>query len=55
MGQGEPWPRNASFLAALKGHLHILEWIQASDFFWDDEGICTGAAVGGQLGVLQWA
>lgn len=49
------WPRGAKHAAARNGHVRILELIRASHPVWNNYGICQAAAMGGQLGVLQWA
>ena len=41
-------------MAAMGGHLHVLQWARAHHYPWDERTIGM-AAQGGHLEVLQWA
>ena len=41
-------------MAAMGGHLEVLQWARANGCPWDEK-TCMHAAEGGHLEVLQWA
>ncbi|CAM9772472.1 unnamed protein product [Laminaria digitata] len=55
LANGCSWPWNAGDLAAVYGHVHILEWMLTSDRALDKERMCVVAAMGGKLSSLTWA